>query len=113
MTACLPTLTIPRLRSGSVSGSGCGPGRCSVGAPPPRLERAVLVHECLQDVGYQWPQLDRFAVHVAVVVRVGSERLIELAGYSPRELYRRKNPDSLELHSWLASLYGPGKMTSC
>src|SRR5712692_10857245 len=68
---------IPRLHSRSVPGPSLAFGRRSVGLTTPRLKSAIFIPEGSKDLHNERPRLDRFAVHVAVVVRVGSERLVE------------------------------------
>src|SRR5207253_3900638 len=105
-------LPIPRLHPGPLFGPRRGAACASTCLPPPRVKLTVGVHERAQHLDQERPQVDRLAVHLAVVPRVRGEDLVELAGDAAFEGHRCQGPDPLELHSWFASVYGPGKTTS-
>src|SRR6266446_380639 len=96
-----------------MSGPGRGLAADFTCLPPPRVELTVGVHEGAQHLDQERPQVDRLAVHLAVVPRVRGEDLVELARDAAFERHRCQGPDPLELHSCLASVYGPGKTMSC
>src|SRR5229473_1694480 len=112
-TTRVPFLPIPRLQSGPVFGPRRGAACASTCLPPPRVELTVRVRERTEHLDEKGPQVDRLAVHFAVVPRVRGEDLVELARDAAFERHRCQGPHPLELHSCLASVYGPGKMTSC
>src|SRR5439155_24783 len=101
-------LAVPRLLSLRL-----GSDRRSTRVTPPGLELAVVVHKSPEHMDHEGPHFDRLAVHGAVVLRVPDECLVEVAGHASNELHMWECPDSLELHSLLSSLYGPGNTTSC
>src|SRR5262245_22385786 len=97
------------VRSSARHRSSSGP---VLGPPPPRLEVSVRVQELLEDLHDQGPQLDRLGSGLAVVLRVGRQRDVELAGDTPLEPRRRVGLDRLELHGRPVSSYGPGNTRS-
>src|SRR5205807_6606704 len=112
-TTPVPFLPIPRLHPGPVFGPRRGAACASTCPPRPRVELAVGVHERAPHLDQERPPVDGLAVHLAVVPRVRGEDLVELARDAVFERYRCQGPDPPELHSCLASVYGPGKTTPC
>src|SRR5690349_21661988 len=80
--------------------------------PPPRLELAVGLDEPLEHLHDEWPHLDRLAVRLAVVARVGGQRRVKLAGDSSLERYVGVGLHRLEFHGRTVSSYGPGNTRS-
>lgn len=107
MTACVPSLTISRLRSGSV----CGPGRASscrsVAVTTPRREGAVVVDERAKDLNRERAPTIASRHRPAHPPRThrGARRTSVSRSRCGPPLY---SPAS---HSWLALVSGVG--TSC
>src|SRR5205807_4213713 len=96
-TTPVPFLPIPRLHPGPVFGPRRGAACASTCLPPPRVELTVGVYERAQHLDQERPQVDRLAVHLAVVPRISSEDLVELARDAALQCHRCQGADPLEL----------------
>src|SRR5438876_637233 len=67
----------------------------------PRAEREIGIHEGPEHLNHERPEIDWFAEHLPVVLRVRDQIGVQVAGYAAGELHRRERGDSFEFHVYL------------